>query len=81
MTLVEANWKIVHLLAISTNGNNTSKKELFSQLVLAVAFFKGYVEFVIYKYLRMSDIILWLKSVVLDHMQERRTAVVIGKST
>ena len=80
MTLVEANWKIVHLLTISINGNNTSKKELFSQLVLAVAIFKGYVEFVIYKYLRMSDI-LWLKSVVLDHMQERRTMVVIGKST
>ena len=32
------------------NGDNTSKNELFSQLVSAVAVLKGYEEFVIYKY-------------------------------
>ena len=40
----------VYLYIWEQHGNNTSKKELFSQLVLAVAVFKEYVEFVIYRY-------------------------------
>ena len=80
MALVEADWKIVYSLAISQYVSNASKNELFSQLVLVVTFFKEYVEFVIYKYWRIFAVTLWLKSVVLDHIQEWRTMVVIGKS-
>ena len=43
--------------------DNTSKNKLFSQLALAVAVVKQYVEFVIYKYRRIFDVILGLTSV------------------
>ena len=80
MALVEADWKIVYSLAISPYVSNASKKELFPQLVLVVTVFKGYIEFVIYKYWRIFAVTLWLKSVVLDHMPEWRTMAVTGKS-
>ena len=54
------------------NGDTTSKSKLFSQLVLAVAVLKGYVEFVIYKCWRIFDVILQLTSVILDHMEKRK---------
>ena len=47
--------------------DNTSKKKLFSQLVLAVAILKGYVKFVIYKCWRIFDVISRLTSVILEH--------------
>ena len=53
---------------------------LFFQLVLAVAILKGYVEFVIYKCWRIFDVILRLTSVILDHMQKRKTMEVNRKS-
>ena len=38
------------------NGDNTSKNKFFSQLVSAVAFLKGYVEFVICKCWGIFDV-------------------------
>ena len=62
------------------NRDTTSKNKLFSQLVSAVAVLKGYVEFVIYKCWRILDVILRLTSVILDHMQKRKTMEVNRKS-
>ena len=62
------------------NRDTTSKNNLFSQLVSAVAVLKGYVEFVIYKCWRILDVILRLTSVILDHMQKRKTMEVNRKS-
>ena len=62
------------------NGDNTSKNKLFSQLVLALAVLKGYIEFAIYKYWRIFDVILQLALGILDHMQKQKIMEVNGKS-
>ena len=56
------------------------KTNYFSQLVSTVAVLKGYVKFVIYKCWRIFDVILWLTSVILDHMQNQKLMEVNRKS-
>ena len=56
------------------------KTNYFSQLVSTVAVLKGYVKFVIYKCWRIFDVILWLTSVILDHIQKQKIMEVSRKS-
>ena len=69
-----------HIGWVRWNGDNTSKNQVFSLLVSAVALLKGYVKFVIYKCWGIFDTILQLMSVILDHMQKRKIMEVNGKS-
>ena len=49
-------------------GITTIKNKLFFELVSAVTVLKRYVKFVIYKCWRIFDVILWLMSVIFDHI-------------
>ena len=61
-------------------GITTIKNKLFFQLVSAVTVLKRYVKFVIYKCWRIFDVILWLTSVILDHIQKQKIMEVSRKS-
>ena len=56
------------------------KTNYFSQLVSTVTVLKGYVKYVIYKCWRIFDVILWLTSVILDHIQKQKIMEVSRKS-
>ena len=56
-------------------GDNASKNKLFSQLVSIGAVLKAYAKFVIYRWLRIFDVILRVTLVILDHMQKEKWIV------